>query len=88
MNVETFAVPSGIEGTETSKVTSLTLGMTRDEVASVLGGHQRDLTVEPISCRTYPYSDETGIKLVHVYFRSGQVISASDGHTTNCSLAG
>ncbi len=88
VNVETFAAPSGIDGTDASKVTRLTVGMTRDQVAGILGGHQRDLTVEPLSCRSYLYLDGEETKLAHVYFRDGRVIAASDGHTAYCSLAG
>ncbi len=87
VDVETFATPSGIDGTDASKVTRLTLGMTRDEVAGILGGHQRDLTVAPLSCRSYLYLDGEDTKLVHVYFRDGKVIAASDGHTAYCSLS-
>ncbi len=88
LSAEAFVVPSGIDGMETSKVTSLSIGMTRDEVQGILGGHQRDLTVEPLSCRSYPYTDGEDTKLAHVYFRDGKVIAASDDHTTYCSLAG
>ena len=90
--VETTAqpvsLPEGIAGTEESKVTELSVGMTEDEVGAVLGGYRRDITVEPLSCRSYPYDLEGEARLSHVYFRNGRVIGATDDHTIPCGLPG
>ena len=78
----------GIASTGASKVAQLSIGMTEEEVGNVLGAYRRDVTVEPLSCRSYPYTVGETLELAHVYFRDGRLIAASDGHASPCGIAG
>lgn len=87
-NAPVVSAPEGITSTGASKVAELSIGMTEAEVGNVLGRYRRDVTVEPLSCRSYPYANGEVTELAHVYFRNGRLFAASDGHADPCGLAG
>jgi hypothetical protein len=79
--------PDPVRGTKKSNVEILQVGMNIAQVRQVLGAYHAE-TFAPGSnqnfCLSYLYNEFSKSKFVHVYFRSGYVVTATDKHKDVC----
>lgn len=79
--------PEPVRGTKKSNVEILQVGMNIAQVRQVLGAYHAE-TFAPGSnqnfCLSYLYNEFAKPKFVHVYFRSGHVVTATDKHKDVC----
>ena len=84
------SVGGPIEGTVDSGLNRVRVGMTQDEVGSIIGAHQNeefDASSGDTSCRSYVYDETIGAKYAHVFYLDGRVTQASEGHKGLCQFA-
>lgn len=78
-----------IQGTRDSLAYNLKVGMTPQQVVSIIGPSQfsDESPTDPSRiCRSYIYDEVIGAKYVHAFFEDGKLVSASDGHLTPCEF--
>ncbi|MCK0094318.1 outer membrane protein assembly factor BamE [Yoonia sp. F2084L] len=79
--------PKPVSGSADSGVRLLQVGMTQQDVAAILGDSPLATWTSDApdqQCTSYVYDETIGAKYVHVIYKDGRLVTATDRHKAPC----
>lgn len=79
--------PKPVSGSADSGVRLLQVGMTQKDVAAILGDSPLatwSSDAPDQQCTSYIYDETIGAKYVHVIYKDGRLVTATDRHAAPC----